>query len=637
LAIAPGFYVDAESLREVFAVKPLATFWTLVVAGSLAGAGEGLAFLALDRMGLLSWEVTRLPVGLPILWASVLSATVLFGLVGLVVAGLSTRLTPRGAESFTLSTAGSLLVFTWLAVPLSGRIHDAALLVFAVGLSVAAVRAWAARRGERTLVPNPLSLGGALAGVAALVAGIPFVVSALGSSDGRSPATCEAAGECRSVLIVVVDALRADHLSAYGYRRETSPNIDRLARDGVLYENAIATSAWTVPSHASLLSGLYPSQHGVTAVNEEGFADLDAPVLAEEFQSRGFRTGAVSANLTWFTRRTGFGRGFDVFDDIFHSVTDGASRTIWGRRIDRYVAQPLGYRDIPGRKLASEVTDRFLAWLEQDPSRPFLAVLNYFDVHDPYLPPSPNDTVFTGGSPNQGLINWRLGDSDPTLTPEQIEAEIAAYDGAIRYVDSQIGRLLQRLESLGISDAVDVVITSDHGEAFGERGLYLHAHSLYREVIHVPLIYRAGGSRGGTRVTDPVSIAWVPSTVFRAAFPRMEDPFPPPMLPGIHPESAEGDLPARASEARSAPIAQMAHQPWLPETYPIQRGALGSILSGRWHAIFHADGRHELFDWFADPDETNDLGATSAFTEVAEGLAQQFDRTASPAATRTPP
>jgi glucan phosphoethanolaminetransferase (alkaline phosphatase superfamily) len=123
-----------------------------------------------------------------------------------------------------------------------------------------------------------------------------------------------------NVLVIVVDTLRADHLSSYGYKRLTSPNIDRLAREGILFETALATSSFTLPSHASLLTGLYTYEHEAEWMNPKALFSCQCPTLAEALRSLGYRTGAFSANLFWFTHEYGFGRGFIRFDDFFQTI-----------------------------------------------------------------------------------------------------------------------------------------------------------------------------------------------------------------------------------------------------------------------------------------------------------------------------
>ena len=144
-----------------------------------------------------------------------------------------------------------------------------------------------------------------------------------------------------NILVILVDTLRADHLSCYGYKRETSPHIDRIAHQGVLFENAFAPSSYTLPSHASLLTGLYPYEHGVEWDTPTTLFDAPYPILGDAFQSQGYRTAAFSANIYWFTRALGFGRGFIHFEDYFQSISDMIFRTLYGRVFEKFVLRKI--------------------------------------------------------------------------------------------------------------------------------------------------------------------------------------------------------------------------------------------------------------------------------------------------------
>src|SRR5207253_2942347 len=178
-----------------------------------------------------------------------------------------------------------------------------------------------------------------------------------------------------NVLVVVVDTLRADHASLYGYERLTTPNLDGIARQGVLFENDIAASSWTLPSHASLLTGRYPHEH---LAEDENPLDRRYPTLPEVLQRRGYRTGGFSANMYYFSRRAGFARGFIRFEDYFYSVGDMFFRTIWGRILNRYAPDSPRFDELPIRKRAAEVNRELFHWIDADRNRPFFAFINYF-------------------------------------------------------------------------------------------------------------------------------------------------------------------------------------------------------------------------------------------------------------------
>jgi arylsulfatase A-like enzyme len=232
-----------------------------------------------------------------------------------------------------------------------------------------------------------------------------------------------------------------------------------------------------------------------------------------------------------------------------------------------------------------------LKWLDGREERPFFAFVNYFDVHDPYLPPEPYRSRFAG-RPVGGIINWRITGMDPRLGEDVIADEMDAYDGAITYLDEQIGALLDALESRGVLDNTIVIITSDHGEEFGEHGFVLHGHALNAQSIHVPLIIRGPGVPAGSRVREPVSNAALPSTVMEVAFG--EDGFPMTSLLGV-------------SEPAESPIAELVQKPWGSTRFPAFHGAMQSVVEGPWHYIRHEVFGAALYDLNADLAEQNDL------------------------------
>jgi arylsulfatase A-like enzyme len=404
-----------------------------------------------------------------------------------------------------------------------------------------------------------------------------------------------------NVLVIVVDTLRADHLSSYGYKRLTSPNIDRLAREGILFETALATSSFTLPSHASLLTGLYTYEHEAEWMNPKALFSCQCPTLAEALRSLGYRTGAFSANLFWFTHEYGFGRGFIRFDDFFHSINDMMLRTFYGRVIEQFVLRRLGFEDIPARKRASDINRAALSWIESDQTRPFFVLLNYMDTHDPYLPPQPYRNTFSSLKNPGGVLNWRLGRNDPQMTPEELQGEVDAYDGGIVYVDHHIGQFLAELQKSGPAGNTLVVLTSDHGEALGEHGLYLHGNSLFREAIHVPLIFWWPGQiPAGVSVARPVTNAALPATIMDLLGADNQMLFPSAPLTKLWENP-------KTHSAWPYPLTEIGQMTWLPEISPVYHGSIKSLVSPQWHYIEHETLGTELYDWQNDPQELHNL------------------------------
>src|SRR5690606_35418120 len=200
-----------------------------------------------------------------------------------------------------------------------------------------------------------------------------------------------------------------------------------------VFLNALSTSPYTGPSHASLLTGRYPRDHGFQWIERRPTYDGRYTTIAEVLRDRGYRTGAVSANRFWFTREQGLQRGFTHFEDYFHTPGDMAVRTALGRKFDELVLKRI-LKDYPWRRRAPDVNRALIEWLEAAPGRPFFAIINYFDVHDPYVPPQPYRSKFSALEEPGGIINSYQGRYHPALTAAQVQAEIDAYDGAIAYV-----------------------------------------------------------------------------------------------------------------------------------------------------------------------------------------------------------
>jgi arylsulfatase A-like enzyme/Tfp pilus assembly protein PilF len=273
----------------------------------------------------------------------------------------------------------------------------------------------------------------------------------------------------QNVLIVTIDTLRADRLGAYGNSRARTPNLDRLASEGTLFEEAVAQVPVTLPSHASLFTGLVPPTHGVRD-NTYFRLDSEARTLAEILKERGYETAAfVSA----FVLDSSFGldQGFDLYDDALPEA---------GERVGT-IAERRG----------ELVTSAFTSWLERRPSeRPFFAWIHYFDPHLPYSPPAPHPP---------------------------------GYDGEIAYVDGEVGRVLEAVASRGLDDDTLVVVTSDHGESLGEHGEKSHGFFVYDATLRVPLIVKGASIASGKRIATPVrSIDILPTVLEAVAVPVPE-------------------------------------------------------------------------------------------------------------------
>ncbi len=300
---------------------------------------------------------------------------------------------------------------------------------------------------------------------------IYLLVSTVFLSCGNVPAeitTDETDREAQhvNVLLIIIDTLRADHLSCYGYERETSPNIDSLANTGTRWVNAQAQAPWTLPSHASIWTGLSVQAHHTGTWEDKNHAlDTNLPSLPQTLQSTGYRTCGIT-NIILLNSAHGFDAGFDYFD---------CNETGNGR--------------------ASKSIDLLLDWIDEDTLRNdnFFAVLHLFDVHDPYDPLPPFDTLFDPDGTRE-ITTWRCDKrTGGLLYPEHLEHLTAMYNSEIAYTDNQLGRLFGELRTRGLADSTLIIVTSDHGEGFLEHGRVGHGNSLCQELLHIPLIMSGPG------------------------------------------------------------------------------------------------------------------------------------------------
>lgn len=312
------------------------------------------------------------------------------------------------------------------------------------------------------------------------------IVGLLGASGyaegfGDASASTERLKGRPNVLLVTVDTLRADHLGCYGYFRDTSPTLDALVGDAIFFERCLVPVAQTLPSHLSLMTGVYPLEHGITSNLEKpgGQRFASTPQLrttAEFFKSKGYTTAAF-VSATPLKRSSGIAAGFDVFSEPSHA-----------------------------RRLGAETTQAVEEWLASRPAEPFFLWVHYFDPHAPYDPPSPYDEMFQTDPRLEALLTARSVPSrvqkqrnDRRVVPEDeawdTRKAINGYDGEIRYVDDQIKALIAALRERSQWDRTVFAFTSDHGEGLGQHGIVMH-DAVWFEQLHVPLLIRVPGMPG---------------------------------------------------------------------------------------------------------------------------------------------
>jgi len=403
------------------------------------------------------------------------------------------------------------------------------------------------------------------------------------------------------MVLIVVDTLRADHLGAYGYRRETSPAIDGLAARGTLFEASWGAAPWTLPSIMSIMTSRYPSGHRVE--NDGLRLDTGIPTLAQTFEAGGYATGAFVSHI-YVTETFGFGRGFQHFDDF--DLGDPEYRLEAGLEPD-----------------ATRVTDAALEWLAEQGDEPVFLFVHFFDPHWPYEPPDEFRAMFPSdyrGDLDAGYDSIsRYQDRNIDMPEDYRSFLVDRYDGEIRYVDREIARLLEGLRETGRSDRSWITVTSDHGEEFKEHGSVGHGRNLYEEVIHVPLVIAgpASGaeSRGGRRIATPVSgIDLFPTLIDLAGFERR-----PPGLEGISLAPVLRRSGAGAAPTEAGPGIVISETVRL-NTYQkaLRRGERKLIQ-------FMGQNRCELYDLDLDPGEQNDL-ADAQPEECRELLRELYAR-----------
>ncbi len=621
---------------------PLAPNWhatsLLVVGlgwGTATGLIEGAGLLLFQRINWAAWG-RMIHVSGEIVWISPIVDAIFFLALALICSAV-TRLAPRlPAVRVLVFMLGFLSVYDWLT--LTGRLYHRACLLLALGAAVAFAR-WCGQRENVFLKFWKKATPWVLAAWLLVFAGIQGgqrlrernVVAELPPAEPGAP----------NVLVIVLDTLRADHLAAYGYARPTSPNFDRVAQQGVLFENAISTTSWSLPSHVSLLTGRYQFEHGIGNVQPApwlGWGDKGLggfPTLGEALQQRGYRTGAFSANRTYFTTSLGFGRGFQHFEDYFHSPADMFVRTLYGRefariylnRTDRSkVKRALRFlgmnslldKDSEGsgnyggaqgvRKRADVVNGEMLRWIDRSKNdragvHPFFAFLNYFDVHYPY-----------GGPPTYPKPAWDHG------------GRIDAYDASVKYADDAIGRLMQALEQRGLSQNTLVILTSDHGESLGQHGLTYHGQALYRELIHVPLVmWYPGHLPPGMRVRTPVTNAAIPATILSLLGGGAPDAFPSSSLITLWQTGSGTDWPNPLSELARNDIADKEDKAAAKVVPTATTGSMKSLVTPQWQLITHETMGDQLYDWALDPVESNNLIHTPEGQATAVGLKSRID------------
>lgn len=404
-----------------------------------------------------------------------------------------------------------------------------------------------------------------------------------------------------NILLIVTDAFRATHMSALGYERPTTPNLDRLAAEGVLFEQAISPGSWSLPTHASLFTGLYVSRHG--AHDEHRYlSDIPEHVtLAQRLKAAGYATWAYCEN-SWVGSLTGLDRGFETFTEHFSNNRR--------ERLLRYTIKGwarLSDTADSGAQLATVYAKRFIRRASRS-TRPFFMFMQYLEPHAPYrLPRGWRHKFLPSHIPYQEAIKvnqdpnaYIAGKSKMTGHDFAILRDL--YDSEIAYMDSRIGELVDYLDAHGLRESTLVIITADHGENLGDHSLMAHKFCLYETLIHVPLILRMPGRiNEKQRVSYQVQTHDIVPTIYDLAGLKIDAHIQAKSL--LRRESnreftiAEKMLPNLSKYEQRYPDFDTTH---------LNR-RLKAFRTERYKLIWASDGRHELYDLQTDPHETQNL------------------------------
>jgi arylsulfatase A-like enzyme len=428
-----------------------------------------------------------------------------------------------------------------------------------------------------------------------------------------------------NIVLLVLDSVRTSNMSCYGYERPTTPHLDRLvAEEAALFEQAIAVGCWTLPVHASLFTGLYPSAHGVMLAKDalpEGTA-----TLARRLGERGYRTACFSNN-PYISESTGLTQGFDTVEELWRNTRlHGAERSRASARLKqlerrggaakslaraaRLVKRPLSILKTwrrwrshadSGAKLTQERVREWLA--SKDDTAPFFIFVNFMESHEGwksherYNPPRPYNRRFLGRRISfwrvARLTSTQLGASKPRRE-QDLQITRALYDGAVNYLDDQVGELMNHLDSIGVMDNTVLIVASDHGDSLGEHGHVGHRLYLYEQLVHVPLIVRYPACFApGSRISHLVQLC--------------------DLYPAILELAGDGD--SEASHFKSllgardvAPHAFVVAENTAPKS--LDNVVMRMVRDERFKYIASSNGREELYDLIEDPGESRNLAGS---------------------------
>jgi arylsulfatase A-like enzyme len=521
-----------------------------------------------------------------LMWMAPLSA-LLFTLVPGIPLALMAALWPKIKLSWVLGILSAWVAFSLLlGVP---RIAHYATAIVAIAIAVQF--ATSARR-----TPNRWRI---LSRRGTLFLALFVIISGVGERVWRMTASRlapggdgEVAGSAPNVLLIIFDTVRHANLSLYGYNRPTSPRLSELATESKVFDFALTTAPWTLPSHATLFTGRYPDS--LTGDWRHPIAD-DQRTLAHVLSERGYATAGFVNNLLYTSYESELDQGYRRYVDypvtfpvIVRHFTPGRTgfvTALLGSRSLYALSRAIkGFNLDLAREGADEpanarrLSDAFLQWERERGERPFFAFINYFEAHGLFQPTPQEEQLFPGGK------------------------RIDYYDAAIHRLDAEVGRIVDSLRQRGVLDNTLLIVTSDHGEHFGESGLQGHANSLYLPLLRVPLVMRFPARLSAQRINEPVTLRDLPATILDFTAPsegsqNLE-------FPGV----SMARLWATPPDTNGSPLFASLSQGI--NVAASSRNANGSLatLFGRQYQLIRGPGDHEeLYDYRSDSLEQHDL------------------------------
>jgi arylsulfatase A-like enzyme len=408
-----------------------------------------------------------------------------------------------------------------------------------------------------------------------------------------------------NILLIVLDTVRADTFSCYGNLKSTTPNLDEVATHGILFENAFSSSPWTLPSHASMFTGLYPSEHGATQQNLKLREDI--PTIAALLKEKGYTTISLSSNQ-WFCKPHGLTRGFDIAlepDAFRHSLPERILNRLSGYRL---------YREGFIKRRTPILLEKAFGLL-QDVSGPFFMFINLMDAHLPYHP-LPKYRYFLDThldhiwQVNQDAAKYITGLCE--MSAEDFEILQGLYWGEVAALDAEVGKFLDALDGQEMSNNLVQIVASDHGENLGDHEFMDHQLCLYDTLLHVPLIFSGEGLLAeGLVVEDMVSLNSLFATICDLTGRDVEEQFPnisPPLTSYLTDTSgsSRGDSIFAEYIYPSMYLDRLSR--YAPEV-DLSKWARGikSIRTNEYKYIVYDDEQQELFDIQQDPDELHNI------------------------------